>query len=113
MERARQAMKRHQMQVKHQHQHLSDLLPSNDISDDPDLRYYIPSSQNNVVPLYQMLHRRGSDDPALKVSLGLRFTNSWTDRLSTGLFAEAPRSPSWAAAWTRLRWRQSWDIHTI
>lgn len=79
MERARQAMKRHQMQVKRQHQHLSDLLPSNDVSDDPDMRYYISSSQNNVVPLYQMLHRQGSDDPALKVSIGLSFTDSWTD----------------------------------
>jgi hypothetical protein len=72
MERARQAMQRHQMQVKRQHQHLSDLLPSKDATDDHDLRYYISSSQNTVIPLYQMLHRNGaSDDPALKVSLRL------------------------------------------
>jgi hypothetical protein len=74
MERACVAMKHHQMQIKRQHQHLSDLLPSNDLSDDPDLQYYIASSQNNVVLLYKMLHRSGaSDDPALKVSHGLRF----------------------------------------
>jgi hypothetical protein len=69
-------MKRHQMQAKRQHQHFSDLLPSNDLPDDPDLRYYISESQNHVVPLYQMLHRSGaSDDPALKVSLSLRFAD--------------------------------------
>jgi hypothetical protein len=68
------AMKRHQMQAKRQHQHLTDLLPSNDLPDDPDLRYYIAPSQNNVIPLYKMLHGSGaSDDPALKVSHGLRF----------------------------------------
>ena len=71
MEMAHRAMERHQMQAKRQHRHLSDLLPSEDVSDDPDLRYYISSSQNNPVPLYQMLHRNGaSDDPAFKVSLG-------------------------------------------
>ena len=76
MERAREAMRRHRIQVKHQHQLLSDLLPSKDLSDDPDLRYYVSSSQNDVVPLYTMLHRSGaSDDPALKVSHGLRFAN--------------------------------------
>ncbi len=70
MERAYWAMECHQMQVKRQHRHMSDLLPSKDMSDDPDLRYYISSSQNNPVPLYQMLHRNGAnDDPALKVSL--------------------------------------------
>jgi hypothetical protein len=37
MERAREAMRRHQMQAKHQHQHLSDLLPSKDLPDNPDL----------------------------------------------------------------------------
>jgi hypothetical protein len=61
-------MKCHQMQAKRQQQHLSDLLPSKDLPDDPDLRYYLSSSQNDVVPLYTMLHRSGaSDDPALKV----------------------------------------------
>jgi hypothetical protein len=78
MEKAHEAMKRHQMQAKRQQQHLSDLLPSNDLADDPDLRYHISSSQNDVVPLYAMLHRRGaSDDPALKVSHGPRFTYNW------------------------------------
>jgi hypothetical protein len=69
-------MKRHQMQAKRQQQHLSDLLPSKDLPDDPDLRYYLSSSQNDVVPLYTMLYRSGaSDDPALKVSHGLRFAD--------------------------------------
>jgi len=71
-------MKHHQMQAKRQHQHQSDLLPSNDLANDSDLQYYISSSQNDVVPLYKMLHRSGaSDDPALKVSHGPRFTYNW------------------------------------
>ena len=102
MERAHRAMARHQMQVKRQHQHLSDLLPPKDGADDHDLRYYISSSQNTVVPLYQMLHRSGaSDDPALKVSLSLQ--DLQIVRLIqniSGLSSETSRASSWSVAWT-------------
>jgi hypothetical protein len=100
MERARQAMQRHQMQVKRQNQHLSDLLPPKDVTDDHDLRYYISPSQNTDVPLYQMLHTNGaSHDPALKVSR--EYKNLTIELIPyQGFLSETSRTSSWPLAWT-------------
>lgn len=100
MERAHQAMQRHQMQAKRQNQHLSDLLPPKDVTDDHDLRYYISPSQNTVVPLYQMLHTNGaSHDPALKVSR--EYKNLTIELIPyQGFLSETSRASSWPLTWT-------------